>query len=345
MLTKSAEDILKLAMEAPDYVLMVEAAQQTEATFLRLRGRVAEKRGHMCLSGTFEGSLGWYPDYWRRWQHRNADGGISFSVPTWDNTVIYPGGENDPEILQLKATYPEALFQERFGAVPCPPSTLVFPEFKWEVHTRENIVPSWPDFWGSIELAIDPGYANPYAVLAVWRVGDMVFVIDEIYKTHTLGESVVALAMEKPWWKYVSGGVIDVAGRAHDASKSQIEVWEEVAGLRLRSQFVHVSDGITRYKSFLQSPGFVSPNVVGLRGARIIFDQDNCPNSIAEHGKYKYREVRDDRPVTEEPVDRDNHAVKALWYYLVDVFGYTPSLSVALPQFKPRYPRRRRVYN
>lgn len=345
MITKSSDDVLRLAAEAPDYVLMTEAAQQPLQVYLRLRGRIAEKRGYMVLSGTFEGSLGWYPDYWRKWQHANGDGGISFSMPTWDNTIIFPGGRQDPEIVKLEEAYPPALFQERFGAVPCPPSTLVFPEFDWDKHTIVGLTPDdWGDFWGSVELAIDPGYYAPYAVLAVQRIGDAVFVLDEIYRTNTLGEDMIRIAKDRPWWPFVKGGVIDIGARKHDSNQSQIEVWEELGGLALRSQFVHITDGITRYKSFLQSPGFADVTRTGLKGARIYFDRDNCPHSIAEHGKYKYRDVRDDRPVNEEPIDRDNHAVKALWYYLVDVFGYVPSLSLNLPQYAPRYPRRRRMY-
>lgn len=53
MVTKSSDDVLRIAAEAPDFVLMCEAAQQTLETFLRLRGRVAEKRGYLIASGTF----------------------------------------------------------------------------------------------------------------------------------------------------------------------------------------------------------------------------------------------------------------------------------------------------
>lgn len=344
MLTKSSDDILRLAAEAPSFVVMCEAAQQSRETFLRLRGRVAERRGSMILSGTFEGSLGWMPEMWREWQRPNKDGGVSFSLPTWSNTAIFPGGEHDPEIEALRASYPPALFQERFGARPCPPSTLVCQDFDWDIHTRDNIVPDWDEFESEIELAIDPGYNNPYAVLACWRVGDYVLVVDEIYRRRTLGGEIINIAKGRPWWPYTTGGVIDVTAKAHHAQKSQVEIWEELTHLRLRSQYVPIEDGITRYQSFLNAPGY-SGGTIGVPRARIFYDRKLCPNSIAEHGKYRYRDINEDRPANEKPIDKDNHAMKAIAYYLVDVFGYTPSLRVpAEAVWRPKFPRRQGVY-
>lgn len=240
------------------------------------------------------------------------------------------------------------MFQERFGAVPCPPSTLVYPGFRWDVHTQEDIVDDWEDFQGEIELAIDPGYNNPYAVLAIWRTGNMVRVIDEIYRRHTMGEHIIRMAQSTRWWRHVTGGVIDVSGRKHAAQKSQIEIWEELTGLRLRSQFVPIEDGIGRYRSFLDNPGYGAEiDQIGtpLLGPRIVYDR-RCVNAIAEHGKYKYRDIREDRSTAgaEKPIDSNNDALKAMSYYLVDVFGYVPSLRGIASQWRPKFPRRRRVY-
>ena len=55
--TKSAQDPTKLGMYPPDFILVCEAAQISYEAFLRLRGRIAEKRGEMVLTGTFEGCL------------------------------------------------------------------------------------------------------------------------------------------------------------------------------------------------------------------------------------------------------------------------------------------------
>lgn len=53
--TKSAKDPRKLAMEAPDGILVCEASQVDFETFLRVRGRVMERRGWVLLSGCLAG--------------------------------------------------------------------------------------------------------------------------------------------------------------------------------------------------------------------------------------------------------------------------------------------------
>src|SRR4030042_230111 len=130
--TKSAKDPQDIGMEAPDFVLVCEAAQLDYEAFLRLRGRIAEKRAPMMLTGTFEGSLGWYAEYFTRWQGANIEDAKSFSLPSWDNHFIYPPGNKDitlfdsrviknvnDEIFNLWAgSTPGDVFLERCGGVP-----------------------------------------------------------------------------------------------------------------------------------------------------------------------------------------------------------------------------------
>jgi len=53
--TKSAQDSRKLAAKAPDGVLICEASQVDYEAYLRSRGRVAEKRGWVMMSGCLVG--------------------------------------------------------------------------------------------------------------------------------------------------------------------------------------------------------------------------------------------------------------------------------------------------
>jgi hypothetical protein len=56
--------------------------------------------------------------------------------------------------------------------------------------------------------------------------------------------------------------------------------------------------------------------------------------TIREFGKYQYRGGLEGRPIPEEPIDRDNHALKALSYWLVDRFGSTRRRRRALMDFR-----------
>ena len=156
--TRTAQRAMRLAGQAPDGILGCEAAQLSYESFLRMSGRLAERRGWLWLSGTFEGSRGWYAEKFRAWQSDNPDQAASFSIPSWSNRTLFPGGREDPEIERLALAYPADLFQERLGGVPCPPVSLVFREFHPAAHVR-TIKDPYESF-DNIEIAVDPGYAG-----------------------------------------------------------------------------------------------------------------------------------------------------------------------------------------
>ena len=251
--TRTAQRAMRLAGQAPDGILGCEAAQLSYEAFLRLSGRLAERRGWLWLSGTFEGSRGWYAERFRAWQTDNPEEAASFSVPSWANRTLFPGGRADPEIRRLETTYPSDLFQERFGGVPCPPVSLVFREFEPAAHVRTIRDPY--ESFDNIEIAVDPGYAGAYAVLAVAQRGPEVFVLDEVYMQYAMTSQVIEACQRRSWWPHVRSGVIDIAGRQHHAMPSQIEVWMAQARIRLRSHRVLLQDGMERLRTFLRNPG------------------------------------------------------------------------------------------
>ena len=53
-----------------------------------------------------------------------------------------------------------------------------------------------------------------------------------------------------------------------------------------------------------------------------LFHSLNCQGTIREYGLYKYRDVKDGRPVSELPIDINNDALKAIAYGLVYDYGY-----------------------
>jgi hypothetical protein len=329
--TRSANDPTTLASRAPDGVAMVEAAQQAHESYLRCRGRVAEKRGPLVLSGTFEGSMGWYADTYTLWQADNEDGARSFSLPTWSNRAIYPGGRDDPEIKALGASTPADLFQERYGAVPCPPATLVFREFdpKRHVSTAAEFDPTRP-----VQLWIDPGYAHPYAVLAVQRVpgtdGDNVNQIDEIWVQGVVAPQIIEQCKARVWWPNVKALVMDVAGKQHPGADSQSEIWQAATGLPVVMNPIPIVDGILRHRTYL------IPDA--LMGRPKLMIHPRCRGSVWEYSHYQYSEDSEHRAATEVPIDRNNDAMKATAYGLYANFGpvvlqQEPSRSVAQVHF------------
>ncbi|GAI06897.1 unnamed protein product, partial [marine sediment metagenome] len=291
-------------------------------TFLRLRGRLAEKRGWLLMSGTFESSLGWYVDLYQLGQTENDQDLKSFSLPTWTNLVIFPGGKSDPEIKALEAQFSAEWFMERFGGVPCPPKGLVLKEFRTNIHTgidkRFQFDPLEPVF-----LGIDPGMAHAYAVLAIQkRDEETAAVIDEIYETGHISEDIITLCRKRPWWNKIAGGAIDYHGgrQHHDRHDCPMEVWIKKAGIPLRARQLRIQDGIERTKTSLKiNPITNKPGLyINAKCRGLISELGGCPNPITgATAVYKWRMDSNNNIIGEVPDDKHNDACKALAYELV----------------------------
>ncbi len=338
IVTRSADDVMRLAAEAPGWVLACEAAQLPYEAFLRLCGRVAQKRGWLWMSGTFEGSVGWYPEKFTAWQsEKNEDGGRSYSMPSWSNTYIYPGGRDDPEIKKLEALYGHDLFQERCGGVPCPLSSLIFKEFSYPTHVFDwcKYDPSVP-----VYVAVDPGYSGShYSVNFIqehpraWTrqfidlpdipVTD-VCVIGDLYLDHAVHEEVIQQCKLLPYWDKVKSGVGDIIMKSHPmADRAPVDVWRMQAGIFLRGQLVGIADGINRHHTFLKEPITAKPR---------LFFNPNCKGAPSEYGRWKRKEIGEN--LYGEPELKNCDAMKAIQYYLIDRFGRVDVTVQALPKKK-----------
>ena len=215
----------------------------------------------------------------------------------------------------MESLYPKEKFDERFGAVPCKPSNLVFLEFDSSIHVKE-----WCEFDDRlpVHLAVDPGY-DPgfYHVSALQKhpeVGtrEQVWQVDEIHVQRWQVGQVIDEAQERIWWDNVVGGVLDLAGTTHNAMESHQEIWMRLTGVWLEAQVVPILDGITRHRSFLIDPESGKP---------LLYHNPRCESTIAEYNKYKRPVQKEGKPTQEKPIDADNHAMKALAYFLYKTYG------------------------
>jgi hypothetical protein len=319
--TKSAKDPRTLAMRAPNGILGCEASQLDLDTFFRLMGRCAPKRGWMFLSGTFEGSLGWYPQMFTAWASGAEPTSRAFSLPSWTNMHLYPGGMTDPEILRLKEASSDEFFMERIEGKPSPPKGLVFPEFRPDMHiSGVEYEPGSP-----VHLWMDPGYAGAYAVEVVQVRGEQICVIDEIYEQGLVTDDIIDVARSREWWPDVHFGVIDIAGTQHQAMAAPAEVWLAKTGLYLSSQKIRINEGTERLKGWLKvDPKTHAPRIVfSTKCHGVISEFGSAPNPFDGQTKaYRWKTDREGNIVGEVPEDKYNHGVKAMIYGLIDRFGY-----------------------
>ncbi len=318
--TRSAADIQKLASFSVDGVIMAEAAQHIYESFLKLMGRVSETHGFLLLSGTLERGLPWYEDLYKRWQGENILGARSWSLPAWSNTDIYPGGRDDPAIKELEDTYPEDLFAERFGAEPRKTFGLVLPEFSMSTHVKRLLPnPKLP-----VELWMDPGQ-HCYAVLFVQNDGPITNVLDRVYTRGKVVHDVIPEVMANKLFKLVlpqSGGVIDNAGKQHQANKSQIELWQELAGISLRAQYVRSDTLIENLRFRLRDTPTVKPLIYfSSHMTNAKSPQGLALDVLAEPEMWSWPDRDISRNQARTPVDRNNDAMKALGYGVIDHYG------------------------
>src|SRR5690606_31962443 len=123
-----------LVGEALDWVIMSEAAKHKAETWERfIRPALADKRGGADFPTTPEG-YNWLYQLWMFGQNKEMPDYESWRFPSWANNVVYPGGEDDPEIKLLKQTMaPETFLQEiaaDFGSF----TGKIYPEWDVQKH-------------------------------------------------------------------------------------------------------------------------------------------------------------------------------------------------------------------
>lgn len=322
--TKSGTDPRKLTRDSPNGQIGCEASQLDLNVWERMRSRAAHKRGWIIMSGTFEGSLGWYPQLWKAWQS-GVDDRQSFSLPTWSNTFLYPGGRNDPEILKLERESSDAFFMERIAGIPVPPRGLVFGEFRPDIHVKDV---EWV-IGEPIYLWEDPGYGSQsaHALLVAQVINNRMQVFDEIYVQHLLQKEVIQLAMQRPWWKEEAKYLVSDPQYKdqHHSMTSVSEVWMAETGLYASGEKIRINEGTERLKGFLKpDPIMGVPGIVfNPKCAGVLSEFGACPNPFDGQTRvYRWKTDPEGNIVGQTPEDKYNHGIKAVIYGIVDRYGY-----------------------
>ena len=324
--TKSAKDPRRLARTAPNGIMACEASQLDITSFHRIDGRTAPRRGWMVLSGTLEGSMGWYPSVAEAWKNDRGER-RGFELPSWVNRSLYPGGRNDPEILRMEQDKPDEFFMERIAGKRVPPAGLVHGEFRPDIHVQElEYVVGEP-----VTIWTDPGYSGAYACEVSQEINGQIHVFDEIYQTGLITSEIIDIAKQRPWYRDFSNHVIDVAGWQHQAMAAPAEIWLSETGVYPTSQKVMIPEGIERLKSFLKvNPTNNLPKIVfspKCEGILSEFGARTCPlpEYIGQDRPYRWKTDREGNIVGTTPEDKFNHGIKAVTYGIVDRYGFATS--------------------
>ena len=240
-------------------------------------------------------------------------------------------------------------YQARYEATPAPNKYLVFP--KWQVteyvdEKRASFDPSLP-----VYLCVDPGGTYAVGAIQLKKFSDLPYqntiakgyhicLIDSLYFQKTMTTAEVYLACSKrEWWLNVDRrishwdsfqGTIDVI------AKEQQRAWRNEArsnGLRLtlRGKKVEILDGIKTFQHYLDT------------------------HTLWSHPKNKFLHVEMKRfcwrPATiarldtadprraDKPISAWDHLIKAMWYFMVQKFGYFGRSDQSVIVHKDKYAR------
>ena len=339
--TKSAADPRRIAMKAPYGIILCEASQVDFDTYHRCIERLAEKDGWLVMAGTMEESTGWYIQLLQSWRNGTAQA-QSFILPTPTNHHIFPGGYEDPKIVDIKANTSDDYFLQRIMGEPVPPRGVVF-KFSPAIHVRSVEYMPGEDVY----IAVDPGYAGAHALLAAHIVHDQVRVFDEIYE-NKVDEDMIRILKSRSWYQDISNrseatlrGVIDQSGWGHQGARSPAgEVWLEQTGVYLKAQTIKsINDLDNRMKWFLEpNPTSGEPKVVfSNRCKGILSEFGTSPNPLSGQTLvYSWHIDRDGNIVGQTPDNKNNHSIRALEYLIIDRFGYgmmVESLEIPVTYF------------
>lgn len=318
---KSAAHPDSLVGEGLSGVLMVEAAKMKPSVWTKyIRPALADKRGWSLFGSTPEGK-NWFYDLWRRGQDILDESWDSWRMPSWFNTIIFPGGQTDPEIIDMGKDMSQDKFEQEIGASFTESVGLVFKDFDEEIHVGHYPFDPTLPLYG----ACDYGWTNPTVWLLIQvNVWGDVFVIGEHRWIHTDIEDIGKDLVE---WR---GGLSKRIRRFYPdpASPGDSAVLEkylhaksdpntggelkwrlELIRQRLKLGPDHAPEEIKKPKLFIDRSCTV-PGPDGMSG-------------IDEMLAYKWPETKEEslRAEPEKPVSKNDHFPEALGRFFRGYFG------------------------
>lgn len=176
---RSARHPESLVGEGLDFVLLAEAGRHKRKTFTEyVRPALSDKRGISIMSGVPEDANDGNLLYWgfQKGQTDNEQW-KSWRMPSWTNTAVFPGGRNDPEIIEAADDLTEDEFRRQYGGEFILRRGRVMKEWDDDQHIGEyDYNPDWP-----LYAAVDFGYTNDWVWLWIQHdpLNNLVYVIGE----------------------------------------------------------------------------------------------------------------------------------------------------------------------
>jgi PBSX family phage terminase large subunit len=260
-----------------------------------IRPTLTDTRGKGMFISTPKGFNHFYDLYNKEQEDQDYK---SFHYTSYDNPHL-PVEELD----KAKEEIPEDRFAQEYMADFRKTEGLVFKDFD---RTRD-VTTEFPETYSDEIAGIDFGWVNPASVLPIGIDGDETYWIRrEWYHSHKTTEELIEYALTTKATKFYP-----------DPENAEAVEKCRRAGLNVR---VPVKDIV-----------MVTDHLIELFKQHRIKIHPDCKNLIWELETYHYPESKLDKNESEKPVDKDNHAIKALGYA---VYTNKPIIQINDPYFE-----------
>lgn len=319
LIAKSAKHPETLVGEGLDFVLMVEAGRHRRRTWGQyVRPALSDKRGWAGFTGVPEGRSEHSLLFalWQRGKDPRFPNWRSWRMPSWTNTIIFPGGRTDPEILEAEADLTEDEFERQYGAQFVDKVGAVMKEWDDDVHVTDlRYNPEWP-----LYAAVDYGFTNPFVWL--WIQVDHrnnVYVIGEHKWTQidTLDVSRDLKLKKQSWIEKCVAFYPDPAEPDDTytlANQLKISPRPNTGG-ELKTRLALIRQALKYQNDYLPD---------GHRDKRPTLLVDRSCQGLAWEMREGYRWPEHKSEISSEkehPMDKDNHHVEALGRFFRGYFG------------------------
>ena len=289
-------------------VIMAEAARHTSDTWEQyVRPALSDYKGWAIFTSTPRG-YNWFQGLWMLGQDRSTHPWYeSWRLPSWENHTIYPGGRDDPEIIEMEARQSPQWFAQEIAAEFTAFAGKIYDEFDPKVHVyNANDIPyrsEWRNVW-----FLDYGWSNEFVCLDVMiDPEDNMYVWREymVSEKATFDHAKILMARDQPPHYHVDWGAGDPRGPDQASTITQItgvQIYSEDVASNSHESWVL---GIEEVKRMLK----IQSN--GLPKLRI---SNACSNLIRQLEQLHAVEPKEDKNATEGQHKYDDHGPDALRY-------------------------------
>lgn len=313
---RSAKHPESLVGEGLDFVLVVEAGRHHRTMFTEyVRPALSDKRGWSLMTGVPEISSDTSLLYWawQRGQDPTKPQWASWQMPSWTNDIVFPGGRNDPEILEAEDDLTEDEFKRQYGGEFVERVGRVMKEWDDNIHIQDlEYNPLWP-----LYAAVDYGYTNDWVWL--WIQTDPwnnIYIIGEERWQFLDTEEIAQQMMDRAHTRALLGKTVCVY--CPPAEPSDTNILRRILQKPIRTNTggeIKDRDSLTR-KYLKQRPAHL-PDGHPDKRPQLVTDRSCTVLHWEMKTGYRWpRNKSETHNDSENPVDKDNHGPEALGRFM-----------------------------